>query len=100
MSNETKKLRKIPIIITKYDDEGLKGYRAELPDNYESYKPTKLEEINFEDLSFHFDLPYDVSCNTKDILLQVYNRKKDAVFAAKYVNENILQGKCKVMSLR
>lgn len=89
--NSEKKLRKIPILITKWDD-GNVGWRAEIADNYENYKPIKPNEVNFEDLSFHFK--HNVDTHEDDHLL--FYRKKDAVACAKYVNETYLNNKGKV----
>ena len=89
--NTEKKLRKIPMLITKWND-GSVGWRAEIADNYENYKPVKPAEVNFEDLSFHFK--HNIDTHENDALL--FNRKKDAVACAKYVNETYLNGKGKV----
>jgi len=88
-------LRKIPIIISKWNDNGVKGWRAEIADNYENYKPKKYEDINFEDLSFHFKHPVDV--HEKDYL--VFNRKKDALECARYVNKSVLNAKAKIWQI-
>ena len=85
--NTGKKLRKIPILITKWKDEN-KGYRAEISDSYENYKPMEAEKINFEDLSFHFS--HNTDTHENDHLL--FNRKMDAVECAKYVNKTYLNG--------
>lgn len=82
--------RKTPIIITPFQDRD-KGWRAEIADNWENYKPSKYENINFEDLGFHFHVEtyygqYDP---------YVFPKKKDAVAAAKNVVKE-LNGKAKI----
>lgn len=89
------KLRKIPIIITKYNDNNIKGWRAEIADNYDNYKPDKYDNINFEDLDFHFN--HEIETHDKDNL--VFNRRKDAVACAKFVNKKYLSGKAKIWFL-
>lgn len=89
--NTGKKLRKIPILITKCEDEN-KGYRAEITDSYENYKPIEAEKINFEDLSFHFY--HNTETHENDDLL--FSRKKDAVECAKYINKIYLKGRGKI----
>ena len=89
--NSEKKLRKIPILITKWNDENV-GWRAEIADNYEDYKPVKPNEVNFEDLSFLFE--HNVDTHEDDHLL--FYRKKDAVACAEYINKTYLNNKCKV----
>ena len=78
-----KKIRKIPIIISKWNDNNCKGWRAEIADNYKNYKPEKYENINFEDLSFHFK--HSVSTHELDHL--VFHTRKDAVECAKEIIE-------------
>ncbi len=78
-----KKFRKIPIVISKWNDNGCKGWRAEIADNYENYKPEKYDNINFEDLSFHFKH----SVNTHELDHLVFYTRKDAVKCAKEVME-------------
>lgn len=90
-----RKYRKVPIIITKWND-GNKGWRAEIADNYVNYKPMSYEEINFEDISFHFD--HHTSPHPKDHLM--FSTRKDAVKAAKYCNEKYLSGKAKIWFLK
>lgn len=87
-----KKLRKIPILITKWNDSH-NGWRAEIADNYENYKPIKASEINFEDLSFHFHHNEAIHDDDDDLL---FSKKKDAVACAKYVNKTYLNNKGKV----
>ena len=84
--------KKIPIIISKWDDNDIKGWRAEIADNYENYKTAKYEDINFEDLSFHFH--HNTETHKKDHL--VFYRRKDAVECAKYINKTHLKGKAKI----
>ncbi len=93
--DENKKLNKIPIIISKWNDGGCKGWRAEIADNYENYHTTSFSEINFEDLSFHFR--HAIDTHHKDNL--VFYKKKDAVACAKYVNSDILKNKAKIWFL-
>ena len=76
-----KKFRKIPIVISKNDE--FKGWRAEIADNYENYKSEKYDNINFEDLSFHFKH----SVNTHELDHLVFYTRKDAVKCAKEVIE-------------
>ena len=78
-----KKFRKIPIIISKWNDNGCKGWRAEIADNYENYKSEKYDNINFEDLSFNFKH----SVNTHELDHLVFYTQKDAVKCAKEVME-------------
>ena len=85
------KLRKIPIIISKYKDN-VKGWRAEIADNYENFKPAKYDDINFEDLDFHFN--HEIETHDKDNL--IFKRRKDAVACAKYVNKKYLNSKAKI----
>lgn len=75
--------KKIPIIISKWNDNGCKGWRAEIADNYENYKSEKYDNINFEDLSFHFKH----SVNTHELDHLVFYTRKDAVKCAKEVME-------------
>ncbi|MCP9763817.1 hypothetical protein [Lacihabitans soyangensis] len=85
------KYRKIPIVIMKWND-GFKGWRAEIADSYENYKPLKYDDINFEDLGFHFR--HDIETHPNDDL--VFSTRKDAVQCAKYCNEKYLGGKAKI----
>jgi len=89
-----RKFRKIPILITHFNDEGAKGYRAELADNYEDFKTALYEDLNFEDVGFHFHLPSEFETHEKDDL--VFTRRKYAVSAAKYVNDKFLNNKAKI----
>ena len=79
-----KKFRKIPIIIYKDIDDGIKHWRCELPDDYPNYKPKKYNEINFEDLDFHFSK----GVREPDAYPGYFSRRKDAVLAAKDVVKN------------
>jgi len=85
------KYRKIPIVIMKWND-GAKGWRAEIADNYENYKPAKYDDINFEDLGFHFK--HYIKTHPNDDL--VFLTRNDAVKAAKFCNEKYLGGKAKI----
>ena len=90
------KYRKIPIVISKCDDDDIKGWRAEIADNYENYKPAPYDKINFEDLTFHFR--HDFETHLHDDL--VFITRKEAVGAAKYCNEKYLNNKAKIHFLR
>lgn len=87
-----KKLRKIPILISKYNDGGVNGWRAEIADCYNEYKPMMAKDINFEDLTFHFH--HSVDTHEWDDL--VFETRRNAVKCAKYVNETYLKGKAKI----
>lgn len=76
-----KKFRKIPILISKNDE--FKGWRAEIADNYESYKSEFGKNMNFEDLNFHFH--HNVITHELDD--NVFTTRKDAVKCAKEVIE-------------
>ncbi len=84
--------KKIPILISKWHEENVKGWRAEIADNYENYKTAKYKDINFEDLSFHFR--HNTPTHESDDLL--FCRRKDAVECARYVNKQYLAGKAKI----
>lgn len=84
--------RKIPILITKWNDNGIKGWRAEIPDNHETYKPACHDDINFEDLSHHFN--HNTETHPDDHL--VFSTRKAAIEAAKYCNEKYTGGKAKI----
>lgn len=88
-------LKKIPIIILKWDENNIKGWRAEIADNYENYKIEMYEKINFEDLTFHFH--HNMETHEKDNLL--FYSRKDAVECAKYINKQYLAGKAKIWFL-
>jgi hypothetical protein len=85
------KYRKIPITIMKWNDRA-KGWRAEIADNYENYKPAKYYDINFEDLGFHFR--HDIKTHPNDDL--VFLTRKDAVECAKYINKQYLSNSAKL----
>jgi hypothetical protein len=93
--DENTKLKKIPIIISKCNDNCRKVWRAEIADNYENYHTTSFSKINFEDLSFHFK--HNTDTHYLDHL--VFYRRKDAVACAKYVNSDILKNKAKIWFL-
>ena len=84
--------KKIPILVSKWDDGNAKGWRAEIPDNYENWKTSRYEDINFEDLNFHFQ--HDIETHEQDQF--VFYRKKDAVACARFVNGKYLNGKGKI----
>ena len=88
-----KKLRKIPILITK---EAKNKWRAEISDNYENYKPIACNEVNFEDLDFHFEHKYE----TRHDDAFLFYRKIDAVECAKYINEKYLNNKGKIWNCK
>lgn len=86
------KLRKIPLLITKWNDGEVKGWRAEIADNWGNYKPIQIDKINFEDLSHHFN--HGVETHEKDQF--VFWTRQAAVEAAKYINKTYLFGKGKM----
>jgi len=86
---------KIPILISKWSDGNIKGWRAEVADNYENYKTARYADINFDDLGFHFK--HNTLTHEKDEL--VFYRRKDAVECANYVNKQYLGGKAKIWFL-
>ena len=88
-----KKLRKIPILITK---ESKHEWRIEIADNYEDYKPTVCNKINFEDIGFHFSLEHE----TTDHDSYLYNKKSDVMDIAKYINEKYLDNKGKIWNCK
>ena len=88
----TQKFNKIPILISKYTDDKNKGWRAEIPDNHEEYKPSFLKEINFEDINFHFR--HDIEVHESDHL--IFKAKKNAILAANYINKQYLKGRGKL----
>lgn len=88
----TSPLKKIPIIISKSNDDSIVGWRAEIADNFENYKTSRYEDINFEDLTFHFESNIDT--HAKDSLL--FYRRKDAIKFAKYINKQHLNSKAKI----
>lgn len=89
------KLRKIPIVISKCNDNGCKKWRAEIADNYENYKQQVYDKINFEDLSFHFK--HNTETHPNDNL--VFSKRKDAMECARYVNKTNLNNKAKIWIL-
>jgi hypothetical protein len=85
----------IPIVISKYQDGKIVGWRAEIADDYENYESKNYEETNFEDLSFHFE--HGVRQHDNDNL--VFITRKDAIRAANYCNEKYLSNKAKIWVL-
>jgi hypothetical protein len=85
----------IPIVITKYSDVSIKGWRAEIADDYENYTPKNYVKTNFEDLSFHFE--HDIRQHENDNW--VFITLKDAIKAANYCNEKYLSNKAKIWIL-
>lgn len=77
----------IPILIIKEDD----CWRAEILDNYVNNKPSTLNNINFEDIGFHFIYDGDLDDN------YLFDSSDAAYDAAKYCNENYLNGKAKIL---
>jgi hypothetical protein len=73
-------------------NDGVKGWRAEIADNYENYKPAIYDDINFEDLTFHFK--HDIQTHLDDDL--IFLKRKDAVNAAKFCNKKYLNNKTKI----
>jgi hypothetical protein len=88
----------IPIVIFKYYHGDKKiGWIVEVADNYESYKPTKSDKINFEDISFHFSHPFLTFSD--DIFSYIFYTKKDAVSTARFCNKTYLNNKGKILYL-
>ncbi len=93
-------LRKIPILIYKANCPDLRGWRCEIADNYEDYKPTKAEKINFEDLSFHFSHPTpNLEGKWPNLVEHGFRTRSDAIEAAKHCNEKYLNSKAKLWRL-
>jgi hypothetical protein len=88
MITEKQKFRKIPVLITKWNDEDVKGWRAELPDNWESWKPNTYDKINFEDIGHHFNHGY----YTHERDNHVFYTRQCATAAAKYIIKEYLKG--------
>lgn len=89
---ENRVFKKIPILISKWNDGNIKGWKAEIAYNYENYKTAKYEDIEFEDLSAHFD--HDIEEHPEDSY--VFLLKRDAVKCAKFVNKKYLNNKGKI----
>lgn len=67
------KFHSIPILVY-----GVKGeYYCQIPDNWDEYKPAKYDDINFEDLPFHVHCPMTSEGDF------TFERKKEAMEAAK-----------------
>ena len=83
-----KNFLKPPIIIYKDFDEVFEKNRwfCKVADDYAYYLPKKYQEINFEDLTYHFD--YDNSKSPKQSIIYSFKNKKDAVLVAKEVIKN------------
>ena len=64
--NEERVFKSIPILVIKIDGV----YRAQISDRYEKYKPTKLKDINFEDLAFHFGEVHSYEFDTQKKALE------------------------------
>jgi len=93
----TKTLRKIPILIYRCPSSDLRGWRCEIADDNENYKPRTAGEINFEDLSFHFRHPTpNLEAKYPDLVELGFRTKSDAVEAAQYCNERYLNGNAKL----
>ena len=94
MSNlANRRLKKIPIIISKYCDGGnITGWSAQLADTYENYKTANYEDLNFEDLSFHFG----IVCAVDMLDYFFFYTRRDAVKCAKHINEKYLNNKAKI----
>lgn len=71
-----------PLLIYKYFDNENTGWRAEVPDNWETFLPILAVEINFEDIGFNFDLHDD---GENALNNYVFRRRKDAILAAKEI---------------
>lgn len=95
MITEKQKFRKIPILISKWNDGNVSGWRVELPDNWEEWKPSTYDKINFEDLSNHFN--HGVWTHEKDWL--VFYTRQAATAAAKYMIKEVLKNKAKIWYL-
>lgn len=95
MITEKQKFRKIPILISKWNDGNVSGWRAELPDNWEEWKPATYDKINFEDLSFHFQHGYETHAEDQ----YVFYTRQCATAAAKYVIKEVLTDKAKIWYL-
>lgn len=87
--------KKIPILISKWEEGNIKGWRAEIPDNYKNWKMSKYVDLNFEDLSFHFIH----TTETHELDHLVFYRRKDAVECAKHIIKKELNGKAKIWFL-
>lgn len=82
--------KNVPILITHLE-RGL--WSVEIPDNYQNYKPMYQEDINFEDVAFHFDIPIWNGFDSPEyISINLYNfsNRKIAMSVAKYVNQTYL----------
>jgi len=90
--NNNQKVRKIPILISKWWDGDVKGWRAEIANNWEDFKPIELDKINFEDLSHHFE--HGIETHEKDFL--VFYTRQAAVAAANEVVKSHLKNKAKI----
>jgi len=92
--NPSKFHESIPIIITK---EG-ELWRAEIADDFEKYSPANENDINFEDLAFHFligEFLYDDDDGNPDYRY-LFESKDDAFNAATYCNKKYLNNKAKI----
>lgn len=93
-------IKRIPIIIYKSESKDALGWRCEIADCYESFKPKLFQKINFEDLSFHFKHPtLNIEGAWPNLVEHGFRTKKDAIDAAKFCNEKYLSGKAKLWRL-
>lgn len=95
---DNQKLKKIPILVSRNGDCTIKGWRAEIADNYNDYKTTEFGKINFEDLNFHFNCWINGDVHDMDHF--VFIRKRDAMECARHVNKLYLSGKAKIWSIK
>lgn len=94
-----KVFKKIPIVISPFEIKAnglVVNWRAEIADSYENYHTMKYEDINFEDILFHFNCDIGEMEPGEQGDQYTYKRKKDAVASATYVATNLLPGKCKI----
>jgi len=81
----------IPILISK--SEG--AWTCEISDKWEDYKPSKIEDINFEDTLYHFHYSVEMFQWPKF----AFDTKRDAVEHAKFINARYLSSKAKIWTL-
>jgi len=85
----------IPIFILEADDADRKGWTAEIADNWEDFAPIIHEEVNWEDLGFHFNFRGDIeNGNVEDDYL--FKTREDAIEAAVFINQKYLDDKAMI----
>jgi hypothetical protein len=84
---------KIPILI-RYLERGL--WSVEIADNYKEYIPAYQQDINFEDVLFHFHIPIWNGFDERSVT-NYFSNKKIAISVAKYVNETYLNNKGEII---